>query len=171
MNENTQDVDLNNGVVNEDNDDTQDVDNQLSELEELRRYKAEQEEAKLQAERNREAAKRRLAQKQPTNNNLIPSDISKDLEEVKFALKVDNLSEQTGFTKAQIKDVLKMIPNATIETFTNPLIADGLKEQLRKTNLQANTPGAGKPATVNGKTFKEMSKAERQANFGKIING
>ena len=167
MNETYEDVDPNNDVVNEEE---VVVDDSASELEELRRYKAEQEEARLQAERNREAAKRRLAQKQPTQTNLNQSTL-KDLEEVKLALKVENLSEQTGFTKNQIKDVLKMIPNATVETFTNPLIADGLKEQLRKATLQANTPGAGKPATVNGKTFKTMTKEERIANFGKIVQG
>jgi glycyl-tRNA synthetase beta subunit len=167
MNETHEDIDLNNDVVDEE---VENIDDTASELEELRRYKAEQEEAKLQAERNREAAKRRLSQKQPNNSNLNQSTL-KDLEEVKLALKVENLSEQTGFTKQQIKDVLKMIPNATVETFTNPLISDGLKEQLRKASLQANTPGAGKPATVNGKTFKEMTKEERQANFGKMIQG
>ena len=167
MNETHEDIDLNNDVVDEE---VENIDDTTSELEELRRYKAEQEEAKLQAERNREAAKRRLSQKQPNNSNLNQSTL-KDLEEVKLALKVENLSEQTGFTKQHIKDVLKMIPNATVETFTNPLISDGLKEQLRKASLQANTPGAGKPATVNGKTFKEMTKEERQANFGKMIQG
>lgn len=167
MNENTQDIDLNNDVVNEEETVVDDV---TSELEELRAYKAAQEEAKAQAERNREAAKRRLAQKQPINSNLTET-ISKDLEEVKFALKVDNLAEQTGFTKTQIKEVLKMIPNATAETFANPLIAEGLKEQLRKASLQANTPGSGKPVTVNGKDFKQMTKEERQANFAKIVQG
>lgn len=169
MNETNEDIDLNNDVVKEASNDNQDVDSQLAELEELRAYKAQQEEARLQAERNREAAKRRLAQKQPTNNNLIPNETIKDLEEVKFALKVENLSEQTGFTKSQIKDVLKMIPNATVETFTNPLIAEGLKEQLRKERLAVNTPGVGKPATINGKSFKEMSREERVANFDKIL--
>jgi hypothetical protein len=166
MNENQEDIDLNNDVVNEE--DNQDVD--TSELEELRAYKAQQEEAKAKAMQNREAAQRRLAQKQPTNLNLNQSTL-KDLEEVKLALKVENLSEQTGFTKNQIKDVLKMIPTATVETFTNPLIADGLKEQLRKASFEANKPGAGKPATVNGKGFKEMTKEERIANFGKIVQG
>jgi len=168
MNENQEDIDLNNDVVNEE---VGNIDDTTSELEELRAYKAQQEEAKLQAEHNREAARRRLAQKQPTTNSNLNQSTLKDLEEVKLALKVENLSEQTGFTKAQIKDVLKMIPNATVETFTNPLIADGLKEQLRKASLQANTPGAGKPATVNGKTFKAMTKEERAANFGKIVQG
>ena len=168
MNENNEDIDLNNDVVNEE---VENIDDTASELEELRAYKQAQEEAKLQAERNREAARRRLAQKQPTTNSNLNQSTLKDLEEVKLALKVENLSEQTGFTKNQIKDVLKMIPNATVETFTNPLIADGLKEQLRKASLQANTPGAGKPATVNGKTFKEMSKEERASNFGKIVQG
>jgi hypothetical protein len=170
MNENQEDIDLNNDVVNDAGNDNQDVDNQLAELEELRAYKAQQEEAKAKALQNREAAQRRLAQKQPTNSNLNQSTL-KDLEEVKFALKVENLAEQTGFTKTQIKDVLKMIPSATVETFTNPLIADGLKEQLRKASLQANTPGAGKPATVNGKGFKEMTREERMANFNKIVQG
>lgn len=167
MNENPEDIDLNNDVVNEEVVSSMST---TSELEELRAYKAQQEEARLQALKNREAAQRRLAQKPTTNSNLNQSTL-KDLEEVKFALKVENLSEQTGFTKTQVKDVLKMIPQATVETFTNPLIADGLKEQLRKASLQANTPGAGKPATVNGKSFKEMSKEERKANFGKIIQG
>jgi hypothetical protein len=167
MNENEQDIDLNNDVVDEG---AEDIDDSASELEELRAYKQAQEEAKAKAEQNREAAKRRLAQKQPNNSNLNQSTL-KDLEEVKFALKVENLSEQTGFTKQQIKDVLKMIPQATVETFTNPLISDGLKEQLRKASLQANTPGAGKPATVNGKSFKEMTKKERQNNFNKIVQG
>lgn len=167
MNENIQDIDLNNDVVNEEEVVIDDI---TSELEELRAYKAQQEEAKLQAERNREAAKRRLAQKQPINSNLNQSAL-KDLEEVKFALKVDNLAEQTGFTKAQIKEVLKKIPNATAELILDPIVATGLREEARKASLQANTPGAGKPATVNGRTFKEMSKEERQANFGKLVQG
>lgn len=171
MDENTQDIDLeNNDVTSEDIDTTVDTqDEEVSELEQLRAFKAEIE--------KKEAIRRRLAKKQEnfnktvssTNTNLTPNDISKDLEEVKRALKVENLAEQTGFTKAQVREVLAMIPNATAETFTNPLIAEGLKEAQRKAKIASNTPGAGKPATVAGKTFKEMNRAERIANFEKII--
>jgi len=47
MNENQEDIDLNNDVVNEE---VGNIDDTTSELEELRAYKAQQEEAKLQAE-------------------------------------------------------------------------------------------------------------------------
>jgi len=171
MNENTQDIDLNNDVVNE----VEELDNTndyLTELEELRAYKAEQEQARQRALQNKEAAKRRLAQKQPQSiKTNLTQDISKDLEEVKFALKVENFVRQTGFTRDQIETVLKKIPNATVDLLLDEELGIGknFTEKLRSESFKANTPGSSRPATVNGKSFKEMTREERVANFNKIV--
>jgi hypothetical protein len=164
MNENTQDIDLNNDVVNETNTDIDDV---SAELEELRAYKAEQEEARLQAERNREAAKRRLAQKQPTNTN-VNNTVLKDIAEIKFARKIDTFAEENGLTRTQAERILKLEPNATADTLKDPFYAEGLKAIARKERVENATPGASSQVSVNGKSFKDMTPDERKANFSKF---
>ncbi len=164
MNENTQDIDLNNDVVNETETNLEDV---TAELEELRAYKQAQEEAQAQAERNREAAKRRLAQKQPTNTN-VNNSVLKDIAEIKFARKIDTFAEENGLTRTQAERVLKIEPNATAETLKDPFIAEGIKALARKERVENATPGASTQISVNGKSFKEMTPQERAANFAKF---
>ena len=166
MNENEQDIDLNNDVVNE-TDTTIDV---TAELEELRAYKAEQEEVKRTAEQNRENAQRRVSQKQPTKTNLTSTDTNRDIQEIKFIHKVSTFAEENNLTKVQAERVLKLYPDATSETLKDPFIAEGLKAIARKERVEDSTPRTGKVSTIGGKNFSEMTPAEREKNFTKAYN-
>ena len=161
--------------MNENNQDNQvfdepvtNIDDVTAELEELRAYKQAQEEAQAQAERNREAAKRRLAQKQTTNTNVTTPDLARDIQEIKFARKIDTFAEENGLTRVQAERVLKIEPNATAETLKDPFIAEGIKALARKERVENATPGASTQISVNGKSFKEMTPQERAANFAKF---
>lgn len=162
MNETNEDIDLNNDVVNEE---AGTIDDTNSELEELRAYKAQQEEAQAQAERNREAAQRRLSQKKPTNVN---NTVLKDIAEIKFARKIDTFAEENGLTRTQAERILKIEPNATADTLKDPFYAEGLKAIARKERVENATPGASSQVSVNGKSFKDMTPDERKANFSKF---
>jgi LAS superfamily LD-carboxypeptidase LdcB len=165
MNENEQDIDLNNDVVDEG---VETIDDTASELEELRAYKAEQEELKRKADENRENAKRRVAQKQPTKTNLTSTD--KDIQEIKFIHKVSTFAEENNLTKIQAERVLKLYPDATSETLKDPFIAEGLKAIARKERVEDSTPKTGRVSTIGGKSFSEMTPAEREKNFTKAYN-
>lgn len=164
MNETPEDIAFNNDVVNETETAIDDV---SVELEELRAFKAQQEEAMQLAERNREAAKRRLAQKPPTNTN-VNNTVLKDIAEIKFARKIDTFAEENGLTRTQAERILKIEPNATTETLKDPFYAEGLKAIARKERVDNATPGASNQVSVNGKSFKDMTPQERQANFSKF---
>lgn len=166
MNENEQDIDLNNDVVNE-TDTAIDV---TAELEELRAYKAEQEEVKRTAEQNRENAQRRVNQKQSTKTNLTSTDTNRDIQEIKFIHKVSTFAEENNLTKVQAERVLKLYPDATSETLKDPFIAEGLKAIARKERVEDSTPRTGKVSTIGGKNFSEMTHAEREKNFTKAYN-
>lgn len=167
MNENEQDIDLNNDVVN---DEEGNIDDTTSELEELRAYKAEQEEVKRTAEQNRENAKRRVNQKQPTKTNLTPTDTNRDIQEIKFIHKVSTFAEENNLTKVQAERVLKLYPDATSETLKDPFIAEGLKAIARKERVEDSTPRTGRVSTIGGKNFSDMTHAEREKNFTKAYN-
>lgn len=132
-------------------------------------------EAKAKAAENRAAMLQRLLNKKDktitkTNTNKSgPGDISKDIEEIRFLRKVDTFAEDNGLTKAQAQRVLSINPNATSETLKDPFFAEGLKAIARKEKVESATPGSGRVAVVNGKSFKELSRDERIANFGKFV--
>lgn len=114
----------------------------------------------------------------PTNKTNLNDSISNDIAEVKKQLseqaqilKVQNLADQTGYSKEQIKKVLEKFPTANAELILDPIISTYLQEEKRKETFKANMPGAGTIATVEGKSFSQMSKAEREANFQKIVQG
>ena len=123
-------------------------------------------------ERKANALQRILNKKKPIINNLsetIPTDTIKDIEEIKFYRKVDTFAEEHDLTKAQAEKVLKLYPNANADTLKDPFVANGLKAIVRKERVEDSTPGAGRATSVNGKTFKEMTDEEREANFSKFI--
>ena len=139
-------------------------------------YKAKYEAEKLAREKSDRIAaiRQRLLNKKGktiTNDNKPNSDFTKDILEVRQALKVDAFAEENGLTKAQARKVFEINPNATAETLKDPFIAEGLKAIARKDRVDEATPQGGRVTTVNGKTWKDMSEDERRANYKKVIQG
>ena len=157
--ENIQDVDLeNNDIVDEV--DTEDVD---TELEDLRAFKADVEKQK--------AIERRLAKKQNSTNNKTntrDTAYSKDMDEIRFIHKVSTFSEEHGLTKLQAEKVLKLYPNANADTLKDPFVSDGLKAIARSERVENNTTASSGTSSYSGKTFKEMTREEREKNFTKM---
>jgi len=120
--------------------------------------------------KKRNAILQRLLSKKnkPTNTNLTTPDLSKDIQEIKFARKIDTFAEENGLSRVQAERVLKIEPNATAETLKDPFIAEGIKALARKERVENATPGASNQVSVNGKSFKEMTPQERAANFVKF---
>lgn len=126
------------------------------------------------AERRAATLQRLLNKKGKTINktdNKPNDELSKDILEVRQALKIDRFAEENGLTKAQARKVLEINPNATAETLKDPFIAEGLKAIARKERVEEATPQGGRVTTVNGKTWKDMSDDERRANYAKMIQG
>lgn len=130
--------------------------------------------AKAEAAERRAATLQRLLNKKGktiNNDNKSNNDLSKDVLEIRQALKIENFAEENGLTKSQARKVLEINPNATAETLKDPFIAEGLKAIARKDRVDEATPQGGKVTTVNGKTWKDMSDDERKANYSKMVNG
>ncbi len=130
-------------------------------------------ETKAKQAENRAAMLQRLLNKKDKTiiktNKSDPTSISRDIEEIKLMRKIDTFAEDNNLTKSQAKKVFEINPNATAETLKDPFIAEGLKAIARKEKVEQATPGAGRSSTVGGKTFKEMTLEEREANFSKFI--
>jgi hypothetical protein len=120
--------------------------------------------------KKRNAILQRLLSKKnkPINTNLTTPDLSKDIQEIKFARKIDTFAEENGLTRVQAERILKLEPNATAETLKDPFYAEGIKALARKERVENATPGASNQISVNGKSFKEMTPEERKANFTKF---
>lgn len=129
--------------------------------------------AKAEAAERRAATLQRLLNKKgkTINNDNKNNDYTKDVLEIKQALKIDRFAEENGLTKSQARRVLEINPNANSETLKDPFIAEGLKALARKERVDEATPQGGKVTTINGKSFKEMSEEERKASYSKMING
>lgn len=131
--------------------------------------------AKAEAAERRAATLQRLLNKKGKTinktDNKSNDDLSKDILEVRQALKIDRFAEDNGLTKAQARKVLEINPNANAETLKDPFIAEGLKAIARKERIDEATPQGGRTTTVNGKTWKDMSDDERRANYTKMIQG
>lgn len=129
--------------------------------------------ARLEASERRAATLQRLLNKKggKTINKTNQDDSSKDIQEIKHALKVDNFAEEHGLTKIQARKVLEINPNATADTLKDPFIAEGIKAMARKERVDNATPSGGRVTTINGKTFKDMTEDERKANYSKMIQG
>lgn len=127
--------------------------------------------AKAEEAQKRAAMLQRLLNKKdkPTiNTNTNQPDLAKDIAEIKMARKIDTFAEENGLTRLQAERVLKIDPNATAETLKDPFIAEGIKAIGRKERVENATPGTSVIQPVNGKSFKDMTPAERAANFAKI---
>lgn len=131
--------------------------------------------AKAEAAERRAATLQRLLNKKGKTinktDNKSNDDLSKDIMEVRQALKVDRFAEDNGLTKAQARKVLEINPNATAETLKDPFIAAGLDKIKRQDRVDDATPQGGRVTTVNGKSWKEMSDDERKANYLKMVQG
>lgn len=131
--------------------------------------------AKAEAAERRAATLQRLLNKKgktiTNNDNKSNNDLSRDIQEVRQALKVDKFAEENGLSKIQARKVLEINPNATAETLKDPFIAEGLKALERKDRVDNAIPQGGKVTTINGKTWKDMSDDERRANYIKVIQG
>ena len=102
-------------------------------------------------------------------NNINTQNISKDIQEIKLGRKIDNFAEDNGLTKAQARKLFEINPNATAETLKDPIYKSIVDTVARIDRVNNATPGAGRASTVAGKSFKEMTRDERIANFSKII--
>lgn len=130
--------------------------------------------AKAEAAERHAATLQRLLNKKGktiTNDNKPNNDFTKDILEVRQALKIENFAEENGLTKAQARKVFEINPNATAETLKDPFIQAGLERIKRQDRVDDATPQGGRVTTVNGKTWKDMSDDERRANYTKMING
>ena len=129
--------------------------------------------AKAEAAERRAATLQRLLNKKgektinKTNTN--SQDLSKDIAEIKLARKIDTFAEENGLSRTQAEKVLTLYPSATSETLKDPFIAEGIKALARKERVDMATPRAGRASVINGKSFREMSRDERIANFSKIV--
>lgn len=126
--------------------------------------------AKYEAEQKRASMLQRLVNKKDKPINQT-NDFSKDIAEIKFARKIDTFAEENGLTRVQAERVLKLEPNANAETLKDPFFAEGIKAIARKERVENATPGTTVTTSINGKSFKEMTKDERRANFAKITGG
>ena len=130
-------------------------------------------ESKAAAAEKRAAMLQRLLNKKDktinkTTTNNQP-DYSKDIAEIKLARKIDSFSEENGLTRVQAEKILSLYPNATAETLKDPFIAEGIKAIARKERVDNATPNSSRGAVINGKTFRDMTRDERIANFSKVM--
>jgi hypothetical protein len=114
-------------------------------------------------------AQRLLNKKDKTNNNPNHA-VDAEIEEIRFIHKVSTFAEQHNLTKTQAEYIIKHYPNATDAILKDPFVASGLKALARTERVENSTPGAGRATTVNGKTFKDMTREERIENFSKLFN-
>lgn len=129
--------------------------------------------SKFEAAERKAATLQRILNKKgdKTINKTNQVDSSRDILEIKHALKIDSFAEENGLTKTQARKVLEINPNATAETLKDPFIAEGIKAIGRKERVDNATPAGGRVTTVNGKTFKDMNEDERKANYSKMMQG
>lgn len=159
----TQDVDL------ENNEETSDE--QTDELQEMADRYAQLElekkalEDKLKAD---EAIKRRLANKKSPVEK-FDNETKKVVEILAKEREMRKYAEENGLTFAQAEKVYSITPNPTKETLNDTFIKAGLEALSRKERVENNTPGSKSAPTVGGKTFREMTREERIANFNKFV--
>lgn len=131
-------------------------------------------EAELERLKNRNATLQRLLNKKDktitkSNTNTQP-DLSKDIAEIKLLRRMDNFAEEHGLTKAQTEKLFSINSNPTADTLKDPFIAEGLKALARKERVDSALPASSRVSSIGGKSFKEMSREEKEANFAKIYN-
>lgn len=129
-------------------------------------WKAKAEEAERKA-----ATLQRILNKKQKNLQTIKQEgtpANSDVAELKYYHKIETLAEEAGITKAQAKKLLEVNPNATVETLKDPFFAEGLKALVRRDNIDSAMPARSSLGSVNGKSFSQMSREERVANFSKI---
>lgn len=134
----------------------------LDEVEEAPQPKVDDETEKL---RNKVAMLQRILNKKNQQPIIKREDneIQKDIAEIKFYRKVETFAEDNGLTKKQAEQVLKLYPNATAETLTDPFIKAGIDALARKDKVAENTPrGSSTKTTTSSKSYGQMTPEEKK---------
>lgn len=148
-----------------------DNNNSQSTIEEDWQSKYLEAQAKAEEAQKRANMMQRLLNKKdkPINNtNKVDSN---DLAEIKQFHRTAIFAETAGITKAQAEQVLKYNPNATAESLKDPVVSAIITTMARQEKVENATPRSSSSNTINGKTFKDMTRDERAANWAKIVGG
>ena len=123
-----------------------------------------------EAQKRANMMQRLLNKKDKPINNTNKVD-SNDLAEIKQFHRTAIFAETAGITKAQAEQVLKYNPNATAESLKDPVVSAIIATMARQEKVENATPRSSSTNTINGKTFKDMNRDERAANWAKIVGG
>jgi len=127
--------------------------------------------AKAEEAQKRANMMQRLLNKKdkPINNNNLNNVNTNDLAEIKQFHKTAIFAETAGITKAQAEQVLKYNPNATAESLKDPVVSAIIATMARQEKVENATPRSTSANTINGKTFKDMTREERVVNWPKLV--
>lgn len=143
--------------VEEEQDDTEDVEALKAELEKERQAK-------------RQIFARLKKQGKPHIKNNLAEDVVKDISDLKLAEKKRQYGYKLGLSPEETDNLFRFAGNEDPEeTFKNTFFQAALRESRKQQDIDEATPSVGnRSIKVDGKTFKEMNEEERKANWPKI---
>lgn len=149
-------------------DDTEDVEAIKAELEKTKQFARQ-----ALARAKKAEAKTKVEEKpkpQKTLSKTSDESVLKDIAELKLIEKKRQTGYKLGLSPEETDTLFRFAGNEDAEVaFENPFFKAGLKEFRKEKSVQDAIPsGSNRAKTVSGKTFSEMTEAERKANWAKI---
>lgn len=110
--------------------------------------------------------------KKPLETKEEKPDVSDRITRLEQSEKKREFGYQYGLSPEETDMVFKFNPNPTKEDLDNPFVKGGLQAIRANQKQKENTPSSGSVApTFKGKSFNELSEEEKEANFGKFMEG
>ena len=149
-------------------DDTEDVEAIKAELEKTKQFARQ-----ALARAKKAEAKTKVEEKpkpQKTLSKPFEDSILKDVAELKLTEKKRQTGYKLGLSPEETDTLFRFAGNEDPEeAFENPFFKAGLKEFRKEKSVQNAIPSSSnRTKAVSGKTFAEMTEAERKANWGKF---
>lgn len=147
-------------------DDTEDVEALKAQIEKDARIKRQL----LARAKKAEFEKKEEAKPQKTLSKPFEDSILKDVAELKLTEKKRQTGYKLGLSPEETDTLFRFAGNEDPEeAFENPFFKAGLKEFRKEKSVQNAIPSSSnRTKAVSGKTFAEMTEAERKANWGKF---
>lgn len=117
---------------------------------------------------------RRTKAEQPTSKSSskpeVDDDIKATVNQLALKDKMLDFGLEHGLSREEVTAIFKINPNPSKETLNDPFVKGGLQAIRAKKAIENATPGSSKrSATVDGKTWTEMSKEEKAKNYSTVI--
>lgn len=100
----------------------------------------------------------------------VDDDIKATVNQLALKDKMLDFGLEHGLSREEVTAIFKINSNPSKETLNDPFVKGGLQAIRAKKAIENATPGSSKrSATVDGKTWTEMSKEEKAKNYSTVI--